>query len=459
MAAQSSRSGTSCASGANSFTTTAMSVTFLLLSVVCGTASALTDKPNILMIPIDDLNNWVGYFNEHTPKGNQQSLTPNLDRLSAMGMSFTNAHASATICNPSRAAVWSGVRAGISGCYDNKDYPWKPFINERMGLNYWLQQGGYHTAARGKTYHSSQQGETNAVKIYVDEWDDYPKVHAGDVVGEYTDRMGFTHDIELSREVYDDDDPDWHTVNFCADKLHEDPSKRDNKPLFLACGIVKPHLPWVVPQKYYDRFPPDEVNLPPYATTNNWKEWEERVWEDLKDVPEYAINKIANPDKEFTEVIELGKWETSIQSYLAAIAYMDMNIGRLIDAFEKSPEKDNTIIVLWSDHGYHLGEKGHHKKQTLWEEASDVPYIWVVPGMTEPGSICNKPVDLQSMYPTLMKLVGLDVPDHVDGDDIRPLLEDANADWDGVATVTVRYKNHAIVSYSNVFGTVVGLGS
>lgn len=131
---------------------------------------------------------------------------------------------------------------------------------------------------------------------------------------------------------------------------------------------------------------------------------------------------------------------------------MDMNIGRLLDAFEKSPEKDNTIIVLWSDHGYHIGEKGHHKKQTLWEEASDVPYIWVIPGMTKPGSICNKPVDLQSMYPTLMKLVGLDVPDHVDGDDIRPLLEDANADWDGVATVTVRYKNHAIVSYTCALG-------
>ena len=122
-----------------------------------------------------------------------------------------------------------------------------------------------------------------------------------------------------------------------------------------------------------------------------------------------------------------------------------MNIGRLVDAFENSPERDNTIIMLWSDHGYHLGEKGHHKKQTLWEEASDVPFIWVVPGMTKPGSICNKPVDLQSIYPTLFKLVGLDVPAHVDGDDIRPLLEDPNADWDGVATVTVRYKNHAIV--------------
>mmetsp|Transcript_22603 Transcript_22603/g.65049 ORF Transcript_22603/g.65049 Transcript_22603/m.65049 type:complete len:878 (-) Transcript_22603:1029-3662(-) len=444
---RSSRSGTCAAafSASSSFVTTAMSAAFLLLTVLAGSASALTDTPNILMIPVDDLNNWIGYFNKHTAKGNQQSLTPNLDRLSAMGMSFTNAHASATICNPSRAAVWSGVRAGISGCYDNKDYPWKSFIKEKLGLNYWLQQGGYHTAARGKTYHSSQQGETNSVKIYVDEWDDYPKVHAGDVVGEYTDRMGFTEDIELSREVVDDDDPDWHTVNFCADKLHEDPSNRDNKPLFLACGIVKPHLPWVVPQKYYDRFPPDEVELPPYATTNNWKDWEERVWEDLADVPEYAIDRIANPDKEFAEVIALGKWETSIQSYLAAIAYMDMNIGRLLDAFEKSPEKDNTIIVLWSDHGYHLGEKGHHKKQTLWEEASDVPFIWVVPGMTEPGSICNKPVDLQSIYPTLMKLVGLDVPDHVDGDDIRPLLEDANADWDDVATVTVRYKNHAIV--------------
>ena len=346
-------------------------------------------------------------------------------------------------------------------------------------MNYWLQQGGYHTAARGKTYHSSQQGEENDVKIYTDEWDDYPKVHAGDVVKEYTDRMGFTEDIELSRKVRDDDDPDWHTVDFCAEKLNEDPQKRDNKPLFLACGFVKvsysfatsvylscilpcrssishfaiyfhsfaaqPHLPWVVPQKYYDRFPADEVKLPPYSTTNDWKEWRDRVEEDLEDVPEYAIDKIARPDKEFEEVVELGKWETSIQSYLAAIAYLDMNIGRLVDAFENSPERDNTIIMLWSDHGYHLGEKGHHKKQTLWEEASDVPFIWVVPGMTKPGSICNKPVDLQSIYPTLFKLVGLDVPDHVDGDDIRPLLEDADADWDGVATVTVRYKNHAIV--------------
>ena len=211
----------------------------LLVAVLAGAASALTDKPNILMIPIDDLNNWVGYFNKHTPKGNQQSLTPNLDRISAMGMSFTNAHASATICNPSRAAVWSGVRAGVSGCYDNKDYPWKSFIKERLGMNYWLQQGGYHTAARGKTYHSSQQGEENDVKIYTDEWDDYPKVHAGDVVKEYTDRMGFTEDIELSREVRDDDDPDWHTVDFCAEKLNEDPKERDNKPLFLACGFVK----------------------------------------------------------------------------------------------------------------------------------------------------------------------------------------------------------------------------
>ena len=152
---------------------------------------------------------------------------------------ITNAHASATICNPSRTAVWSGVRAGVSGCYDNKDYPWKSFIKEKLGMNYWLQQGGYHTAARGKTYHSSQQGTESDVKMYTDEWDDYPKVKVGDVVKEYTDRMGFTEDIELSRRVRDDDDADWHTVDFCAEKLNEDPAKRDNKPLFLACGFVK----------------------------------------------------------------------------------------------------------------------------------------------------------------------------------------------------------------------------
>jgi len=400
-------------------------------------------RPNILFIPVDDLNNWVGYFSKNTPKGNAQSMTPNLDRLSAMGLSFTNAHASATICNPSRAAVWSGVRAETSGCYDNKDHPWTSFIKEGLGLNAHFKENGYMTFARGKTYHSSQQGKEKPLTCYVDEWDEYPKIKQGDVIKYITDRVGFTE--PLLYDIQDDDDPDWHTVDYCHDKLMETTDDRDGKPFFLACGIVKPHMPWAVPQKYYDLYPASEVELPPYPTTNDVKDWEEAIWEDLADVPEYAINKMSNPDKEFTEVIELGVWESSIQSYLATIAYMDMNIGRLLDAFEKSPERDNTIVVLWSDHGYHLGEKGHHKKQTLWEEASDVPFIWVVPGVTTPGTICDRPVDLQSIYPTLSKLAGLDVPDHVDGDDIRPLLEDPSAEWDGVAKVTVRYKNHAIV--------------
>ena len=398
---------------------------------------------NPSLVKPDDLNNWIGYFARNTPKGNAQSMTPNLDRLSAMGLSFTNAHASATICNPSRTAVWSGVRAETSGCYDNKDFPWKSYIKEGLGLNAHFKENGYMTFARGKTYHSSQAGKEKPLTCYVDEWDEYPKIEQGDVIKYITDRMGFTE--PLLYDIKDDDDPDWHTVDYCNDKLMETREDRDGKPFFLACGLVKPHLPWAVPQKYYDLYPASGVELPPYPTTNDIKDWEEAIWEDLADVPDYAIRKMANPDKEFTEVIELGVWESSIQSYLATINYMDMNVGRLLDAYEASPEKDNTIIVLWSDHGYHLGEKGHHKKQTLWEEASDVPFIWVVPGMTTPGTLCDRPVDLQSIYPTLCKLAGLDVPDHVDGDDIRPLLENSDAEWDGVAKVTVRYKNHAIV--------------
>lgn len=341
------------------------------------------NKPNILFIPVDDLNNWVGYFSKHTSKGNKQSMTPNLDRLSALGMSFTNAHAPSTICNPSRAAVWSGVRPTTSGCYDNKDYPWKSYIKSGLGLNSHFKENGYYVAGMGKTYHSSQQGiEKSPEKIYKDEWDDYPKRVTTKAWDKITERAGFTEPLKVT--LKHKDEPDWHTTDYCIDRIMEDAGKRKGKPLFLACGLVKPHLPWAVPNEYYDLYPKGEVELPPYPSTNDWKDWNKAIKDDLKDVPKYAIKEFSKIDKEYAEVMDLKVWESSIQSYLATIVsvimlmftvamylfqkidcnhtysllsfqpiknYMDMNVGRILDAYEKSPEKDNTIIVLWSDHG------------------------------------------------------------------------------------------------------------
>ena len=166
-----------------------------------------------------------------------------------MGVAFSNAHASSTICNPSRAAVLSGTRPSTTGCYDNRDHPWTRYIGEGLGLNAHFKNNGYYTAARGKTYHSSQGGANKAdwirkATVRVDEWDKYPKVeNRYPLKPSYHD--GWTQDYpKWAHKDFDDkSDPDWHTVDFCEKMLNGAPQR--DKPLFLVCGIVKPHLPWV----------------------------------------------------------------------------------------------------------------------------------------------------------------------------------------------------------------------
>ena len=133
-----------------------------------------------------------------------------------------------------------------------------------------------------------------------------------------------------------------------------------------------------------------------------------------------------------------------MQAYLATITFCDAMVGRLIDGFDKSAYKDNTIICLWSDHGWHLGEKQHWRKFALWEEATRAPYIWVVPGLTKPGGVCNRTVDYMQIYPTLCDLAGLPAPKHVEGESIRKLLAEPDAPWDKPAVTTWLYNNHAV---------------
>jgi arylsulfatase A-like enzyme len=192
-------------------------------------------------------------------------------------------------------------------------------------------------------------------------------------------------------------------------------------------------MPWYVPKKWYDKFPLESIELPP--TIEN----------DLADVPPAGI-KMAKPDGDHARMVASGRWKEAVRGYLAAIAYTDMNIGRVLDALDKSPYKDNTIIVFWGDHGWHLGEKEHWRKFALWEEATRVPHLWVVPGVTSPDAVCERPVDYMSIYPTLMDLCGLPTPAHVEGKSIRPLLKDPASAWDQPAVSTFLRNNHAIRS-------------
>jgi len=348
---------------------------------------------------------------------NPQAKTPNIDRLSKMGVSFSNAHCTAPACNPSRASLMSGMRPSTTGCYLN-GHTWTKYIKEGLALNHHFRKAGYWTVAMGKIYHG--HGNTG----YPSGWDEYPNlpVSSGGGADKY---QGFHQPMPL--DMKDQDLGDWHTVDYCIEQLQKD----HDKPFFVACGLIKPHLPWAVPRKYYDMFPLDTVKLPPH------------IENDLKDVPPAGV-RMARPTGDHAKFLKSGRWKAAIQSYLATCAYVDVNIGRLLDAFLASKYKDNTIIVLWGDHGWHLGEKEHWRKFALWEEATRAPLIWVAPGVTKAGAVCDQPVDFLTIYPTLCDLAGLPIPEHVEGKSLKPLLENPDAKWDEVAMTTHGYKNHAV---------------
>jgi arylsulfatase A-like enzyme len=207
--------------------------------------------------------------------------------------------------------------------------------------------------------------------------------------------------------------------------------KKTDEPFFVACGLYKPHLPFVVPRKYYDAFPLESIQLPPH------------IENDLDDIPPSGV-KMAGPQGDHSKFLKSGRWKAAIQSYLATCTYTDMNLGRLLNALDSSPNKDNTIICLWSDHGWSLGEKQHWRKFALWEETTRTAFMWVVPGITKPNSRCNRPVDLMSVFPTLCELTGVEKPSYVSGYSITALLKNPQATWDFPAITTHGRGNHSV---------------
>jgi arylsulfatase A-like enzyme len=377
--------------------------------------AATPQKPNVLFIAIDDLRDWVGFLG-HNP----QTKTPNFDRLAKMGMTFSRAYCASPSCNPSRAALMSGMRPSTTGVYEN-NIDFRPIIPADKAMTTTFRNAGYFVHGSGKIYHEAYRRDS--------EWDDYlakegayPKIPAG-----ASDGVGGIKFAPL--DCQDNELPDWKIADYGIGSLR----KKHDKPFFLAVGFHKPHMPWNVPRKYFDMFPLEKIQLPPHME------------KDLDDVPP-AGQRMARPQGDHAAMLQSGRWKEAVQAYLATIAYCDMNLGRLLDAFEKSAYKDNTIVCLWGDHGWHLGEKSHWRKFALWEEATRMPLVWIVPGMTKPGSRCDAPVDLMSLYPTLTELCSIPTPKHNEGISVRALLANPAAEWAQPAVTTYRYKNHAVRS-------------
>ncbi|MGN6543525.1 MAG: sulfatase [Aureliella sp.] len=377
-------------------------------------AQEKTSRPNVLFIAVDDLNHWVGHLGR-----NPQTKTPNIDRLAKRGVTFTNAHCAAPICNPSRTALLSGRRPSSTGVYDN-NHPFTAAVTAEESLVTHFNNAGYETLGMGKLWHGGLG--------FPSQWTSTGSATRGRDQGKAKVIDRSIGGIQFG--IVEGDDSAVSDTQI-ADYGIAELGKQHAQPFFLTVGFHKPHMPWNIPRKYFDMHPLDEIELPPVQAG------------DLDDVPPAGV-KVAHASGDHQRVLESGRWKEAVQAYLAAISYLDGQVGRVLDALDKSDYRDNTIICLWGDHGWHLGEKEHWRKFALWEEATRAPLIWIAPGTTQPGGVCTRPVDFMSIYPTLCELADIPKPEHLEGSSIRPLLADPQAEWSGVAVTTHGFQNHAV---------------
>lgn len=405
------------------------------------TTAVAAERPNVLFVAVDDMNDWVGFLGGYPG----QVHTPRLDNLAGRGTAFTNAHTAAPVCCPSRAAVMSGQLPTTSGVYNNQQW-WKPHQPDLVTLPIHFRRHGYTAIGAGKIYHHTAGNNPPS------QWDDYHRlvfndnawIRAGSPLYPYTKPKprpqtfpfcgikNYSEEVDwgVPPDVAERDYDDAVTVDYAIRFLQSDRSRE--QPFFLACGVFHPHLPWYVPQSYLDLYPLDDVHIPKIDLS------------DLNDVPpagrQLALRKADNLQK----IRDAGKWKQAIRHYLASISFADAQVGRLLDALQRSPHSDRTINVLWSDHGWHLGEKGHWHKRTLWEEATRVPLVVVAPGKGQPGQRCQQPVSLVDLYPTLLELCDLPPVADLDGISLVPWLENPATSREQPA-ITVEESGHVAV--------------
>lgn len=397
------------------------SLSALAADTPTGKADAATTQPNILLIISDDLNNWIAPMG-----GNPQTVTPNLDKLAERGVTFRNAVCAAPLCNPSRTAFMSGMRPSTTGIYHNQQV-WMPHIGRGLCINDYIRQFGYKSYGAGKIYHYHNYRPEDWDQVVFASDDTLPNHPAKRRPGPFGYRM-FTDgapDQEFNEQRPESKLVDAQSVSWCIERLGE-----IKGPFFMACGLHRPHTPWDVPKKYFDKIPLESIKLP------------EVLANDLDDVPQQGKDFAKGPAH--AQILKLNLWQDRVRAYLAAVCYMDAQVGRLLDALEKSQYRDNTIIVFVGDNGWHLGQKEHWGKVTLWNEAARVPMIWVAPKVTKAGVKCETPVDLMSIYPTLCELAGIPIPKHADGISIKKLLSNPSAEWPTPALTTMYKGNHTL---------------
>lgn len=372
--------------------------------------------PNVVFIIADDLNDY-GFYNRYPGV-----KMPCMDDFKKDAITFQHAYCASPVCTPSRAAVFSGLAPHATGAYLNGCDPWRqePLRNtESMPERF--KKHGYKMFGRGKLYHAPlDDGREEEI------WDNRPLYGGGfgpfppeedQILGKF---WGVTEWTGPDRDF-----PDVLNVEATRDFLQQD----HENPFFLALGLWRPHTPLTAPKRFFDIYDPHSISYPPPG----YKEG------DLDDVPDFG-RKLSNVWGE--RWTETGKdhpdlWRRIILGYFACTSFFDWCFGQVIEALGKSQYADNTIVVFWSDNGYHLGEKDHFEKATLWEQSALTPMAIRLPDRANGGVLCSRPVNSIDLFPTLVDLCNLEPPEQsLAGTNLSPLLSDPDLAWDRPSITT-----------------------
>jgi arylsulfatase A-like enzyme len=417
------------------------------------------DKPDVLLIAVDDLNDWVGFL-----KGHPQVKTPHLDRLARRGIVFANAHCPSPLCCPSRTAVFTGQQPFRTGVYNN-DQNIRKLRPDTITLPQVFARGGYRTLGTGKLLH---HGSTDVFDEYFgteQRWS--PFAAAGDVAysardqarkgiePRYTVRLGSREIVlplngmpnERNPDSRNGESFDWGPFDVDDDQMGgaritqwaiDQLRRGSEQPRFLAVGYYRPHIPLWAPRKYFDLYPIQSTRLPDVLAS------------DLDDLSPVGRRWALEPVTAGSHKSVLGyeQWRAAVAAYRACVSFVDAQIGRLLDALDASPRAENTVVVVFGDHGWHLGEKQHWGKWTGWERSTRVPLLVVPPRRSSAayraeGAVCSQPVGLIDLYPTLLELCGLPGRGDLDGRSLVASLREPASPREPVVT-TFDYGNYSV---------------
>lgn len=393
--------------------------TIFLVVLTVARSSRAGDRPNVLFIAVDDLATTLGCY------GDVLARTPHIDRLAASGVKFDRAYNQLPLCNPTRASVMTGLRPDEIKVYD-LDRHFRDEVPDAVTLSQRFMQAGWFAARVGKIYHYNVPDS-----IGTDGFDDPPSWQKTvNPKGRDKDEENLIFNAEPHRKISaalswlaaDGADGEQTDGMIATEAIRLMEQKRD-EPFFLGAGFFRPHTPYVAPKKYFDLHPLEKFRLP-YAPEGDRDDMPAAAFAHNCPVPNYGLDELTLRE--------------AVQAYYACVSFVDAQVGRLLDALERLGLAESTIVVFWSDHGYHLGEhNGIWQKRTLFEQSSRAPLIIRAPRARGNGRDCRRIVEFVDIYPTLTDLAGISGPKKLSGRSLRPLLDDPLADWDGCAITQV----------------------